>query len=249
MSRVSPWVAKAALDRISAAFATRPSGAPQAEEILLMSSIIYRMRRSRRSGGVEAPAWASARRRPAAPGPIAAAAAVADVFRLELCPLRQLVDDHRVIVGEEAVGRARGRVLGPPGRRLDQAAGGDEALRLGLVGLDGEVGMAEGGFGGERRRLGQRDRVALAGRGHQQDAAAAILDLLAGLGLGPPIDAVAETMLRLLVGGGVAHRVIDIDLAGAPADLAVDDDGSDNVERALRRREIRHAHANPSAFP
>ncbi len=154
-----------------------------------------------------------------------------------------------MIVGEEPVGRPRGRMLGPPRGRLDQAAGGDETLRLGLVGLDGEVGVAEGGFGGERRRLGQRDRVALAGRGHQQHAAAAILDLLAGLGLGLPVDAVAEAMLRLLVGGGVAHRVVDIDLAGAPADLAVDGDRSDNVERSLRRREIRHAHANPSTFP
>src|SRR6266851_8949292 len=58
-------------------------------------------------------------RRAPAPCPIAAAAAVADVFRLELGALRQLVDDHRMIVGEEAIGRPRGRVLGPPRGRLD----------------------------------------------------------------------------------------------------------------------------------
>src|SRR6202040_836809 len=121
------------------------------------------------------------------PGPVAPAAAVAGVFRLELGALGQLLDDHGMIVGEEAVGRARGRVLGPLGRRLDQVPRGDEALGLGLVGLDGEVGVAEGGLGGERRRLRQRDRVAFAGGVHQQDAAAAVLDLLAGLGLGLPV--------------------------------------------------------------
>src|SRR5690348_12886052 len=147
-----------------------------------------------------------------------------------------------MIVLEEPVGWTRWHPLGAAGgRRLGEDTFGEKTLCDLAISANRAIGMREGSRALERLRLGKENWKPLALLGDEQRAAWTILDLIAGFGAGAQEDPLLQAVFTVFRRLGRVHVAIDEDAAVATADLAIDRARRNDVERALRGREIAHA--------